>query len=116
MVYVSEAESVSSPSADSSDDVSVPWSFDESMSEPPSVYVELVSDGDGAARCRLDLGQVDRYMSRSSCPISVVVSEVTLVERPLFDVSEEMSVSWSYDETESEPSSVCEVLLVLSTT
>ena len=45
----------------------------------------------------------------------MVVSEVPLVDRPLFDVSEEISVSWSDDETESDPSSVCEVLTVLST-
>ena len=42
LVYVSEAESDSSPSADASDDVSVPWSNVESVSDPPSVYVELL--------------------------------------------------------------------------
>ena len=42
LVYVSGAESVSSPSADASEDVSVPWSNVESVSDPPSVYVELL--------------------------------------------------------------------------
>ena len=42
LVYVSGAESVSSPSADSLEDVSVPWSNVESVSDPLSEYVVLL--------------------------------------------------------------------------